>query len=301
MKIFHLCTMSEPVKNKKRFTRLRHKYRLVLINEESYEQRISFRLSKLNVYTTFILISLFWIVLIVFLMGFTSLREYIPGYTDPSMRQDLYKLETTLDSLENQLEMNDLYINNIRRVLGGENLGFMDSAQNSRPRPDKSSIKNYTSPEDSLLRMEQENQNEYNIYYQESVDVYNEKLSKGPKVYFAPLSGVITNQFDPNSTHFGIDIVAKYNDAIKAIDDGVVIFAEWTLNTGYVIMIQHSGNTISTYKHNSALLKKSGEFVKAGELISIIGNSGELTSGPHLHFELWVDGSPVNPMQYIAF
>lgn len=293
--------MSEPSKNKKRFTRLRHKYRLVLINEDSYEQRISFRLSKLNIYTTFILISLFWIVLMIFFLAFTSLREYIPGYADPRMRQDLYKLGHSLDSLENKLRANDLYIENIRKVLSGDDFESNDSVQKSRPRVNKSDINNYISPEDSLLRIEQESLDQFNIYYLESDDVYDEKLSKGPKVYFAPLSGVITNQFDPNSTHFGIDIVAKYNDAIKAIDDGVVIFAEWTLNTGYVIMIQHSGNTISAYKHNSALLKKAGEFVKAGELISIIGNSGELTSGPHLHFELWVDGSPVNPMQYIAF
>jgi len=142
---------------------------------------------------------------------------------------------------------------------------------------------------------------QYNIYYHETEEVYNEQFSRGAKVYFAPISGVITNQFDPNNGHFGIDIVSKRNEAIKSIDDGMVIFAEWTINTGYVMMIQHSANIVSVYKHNSSLLKKEGEYIKAGDLIAIIGNTGEQTSGPHLHFELWVDGSAVNPTDYISF
>lgn len=297
---FIFALMAEKEKNKKRFTKLRHKYRLVLINEESFEQRLSFRLSRLNVYFTILLLSLFWIGLMTYLIAFTSLREYIPGYTDPGLRQEIYHLESSLDSLEQKLYANHLYITNIRKILKGEDIAD-ESNNSSGKKIDIENIKNIRTEEDSLLRAELENMGRYNIYYHESEDVYNESFSKGPKVYFAPLSGVITNHFNAHNSHFGIDIVAKRNDAIKAIDNGVIILAEWTINTGYVIMIQHSGNLISVYKHNSSLLKKAGEYVKAGDLISIIGNSGEQSSGPHLHFELWLDGSAVDPINYISF
>lgn len=292
--------MAEKVKNKKRFTKLRYKYRLVLINEESFEQRLSFRLSRLHVYLILTGISLFWITATVYLLAFTSLREYIPGYTDPSLRQQIYTMEVALDSLENKLYTNDLYLSNIRRVLSGEEIADLDSTSISQ-NSDFKNITNEHSVEDSLLRSELENMDKYNIYYYESEDIYNVSFSKGPKVYFSPLSGIITNPYDSHNNHFGIDIVAKRNDAIKVIDDGIVIFAEWTINTGYVIAVQHSGNMVSIYKHNSSLLKKTGEYVKAGDLISIIGNTGDQSSGPHLHFELWVDGSSVNPLDFISF
>lgn len=294
------ASMAKEKKERKRFNKLRHKYKLVLINEDNFEQRFSLRLSRLNVYFTILLLSLFWITLMIYLLAFTNLREYIPGYTDPGLRQEVYKLEMNLDSLYQRLETNNLYVNNIRKVLNGEDFNDQDSNALSLNESTEY-ITNDRSIEDSLLRLELENQEKFNIYYHESEDVYDEQFSRGPRVFFSPLVGVITNQFDANSGHFGIDIVAKRNDAIKSIDDGMVILAEWTLNTGYVIMIQHSSNMISVYKHNSSLLKKVGDYIKAGDLIAIIGNTGEQTSGPHLHFELWVNGSSVNPLDYISF
>ncbi|NOR86595.1 MAG: peptidoglycan DD-metalloendopeptidase family protein [Bacteroidales bacterium] len=292
--------MSEKVKTKKRFTKLRYKYRLVLINEENFEQRLSFRLSRLNVYFILASISIFWIASMIYLLAYTSLREYIPGYTDPGLKHQIYNLNLTLDSLENKLHTNDLYLKNIRRVLEGEDFDLMDSVE-TKQQIDYQFITNEKTKDDSLLRQELEDLGKYNIYYHETDDVYNVSFSKGAKVYFSPLNGIITNHFDANNSHYGIDIVAKRNDAIKVIDDGIVVLAEWTINTGYVIAIQHPGNILSIYKHNSSLLKKSGEYVKAGDLIAIIGNSGEMSSGPHLHFELWVEGSVVNPLDYISF
>jgi len=292
--------MAKSGTDKKGLEKLRHKYKLVLINEENFEQRFSLRLSRLNVYLTFIFISLFWIGLMIYLLAFTSLREYIPGYTDPNLRQEIYNLEQKLDSLHHTILVNDSYVENIRRVLNGEEFDQANDVGGVL-KGNTDDIKNSRSKDDSILRQELENIEEYNIYYHETEEVYNEKFSSGAKVYFAPISGVITNQFDPNNGHFGIDIVSKRNEAIKTIDDGIVVFAEWTINTGYVIIIQHSSNIISVYKHNSSLLKKEGDYVKAGDLIAIIGNTGEQTSGPHLHFELWVDGSAVNPIDYIAF
>lgn len=292
--------MAKEIKEKKRFNKLRYKYKLVLINEENFEQRFSLRLSRLNVYLSVLLMSLFWIFLMIYLLAFTSLREYIPGYTDPELRLEMYQLEEKIDSLQHTINVNDFYVENIRRVLNGAEF---DESSDSGLLLNGSinEITNYKSREDSVLREELENMEQYNIYYHETEDVYNEQFSKGPKVFFAPVNGVITNHFDANSRHFGIDIVSKRNEAIKAIDNGMVILAEWTLNTGYVIMIQHSSNIISVYKHNSSLIKKLGDYVKAGDLIAIIGNTGEQTSGPHLHFELWVDGGAVNPENYISF
>lgn len=292
--------MAKSATDKKGLKKLRYKYKLVLINEENFEQRFSLRLSRLNVYLTFILISLFWIGLMIYLLAFTSLREYIPGYTDPALRQEMYNLEQKLDSLNHTIVVNESYVENIRRVLNGEEFDETTGAADLFT-GNTDEIENHRSKEDSLLRDELENMDQYNIYYHETEEVYNEQFSKGAKVYFAPISGVITNQFDPNNGHFGIDIVSKRNEAIKSIDDGMVIFAEWTINTGYVIMIQHSSNIISVYKHNSSLLKKEGDYIKAGDLIAIIGNTGEQTSGPHLHFELWVNGGAVNPTDYISF
>lgn len=291
--------MSENSKSKKKFGKLRNKYRFVLINEESFEERFSFRLSRLNVFSLFAALSLFWVSIMVYLIAFTSLREYIPGYTDPELKPKIYQLNLALDSLENQLYYNEQYINNIRRLLRGEDLIEGDSS-NIEGVHDYGNITNDKSREDSLLRFELEKQGEFNIYYYEAEDVYAESFNKGPKVYFSPLSGIITNKYDADNNHFGIDIVAKRNDAIKAIDNGIVVLAEWTINTGYVIVLQHTGNVISVYKHNSALLKHPGEYVKAGELISIIGNTGEQSTGQHLHFELWVNGSAVDPLAYIS-
>jgi murein DD-endopeptidase MepM/ murein hydrolase activator NlpD len=163
-------------------------------------------------------------------------------------------------------------------------------------------IKLKKSPEDSLLRTEVENQGKYNLYrFENSENVRQKNESIGKVLFFVPLKGVITNEFNPSQTHYGVDIVSKQNEAIKCVLDGTVIFSNWTLETGYTIAVQHKQNIVSVYKHNSALLKKEGEFVKAGEPIAIIGQTGELTTGPHLHFELWSDGNPVNPKEYINF
>ena len=118
---------------------------------------------------------------------------------------------------------------------------------------------------------------------------------------FKPVDGIVSEHFDPQIDHLAIDIVAKQDEPVKAVADGTVIFASWTQDSGYVIAIQHRGNLISMYKHNSDLLKNVGNFVTAGEVVSIIGNTGELTSGPHLHFELWYNGNPINPEELIRF
>jgi murein DD-endopeptidase MepM/ murein hydrolase activator NlpD len=151
-----------------------------------------------------------------------------------------------------------------------------------------------------LLRADYEAQNRFNLKVGETAaarkDVTLDQLR-----FFTPLKGVVTNRFNPSQQHFGLDIASAKNEAVKAAYDGTVIFAEWTAETGYVMAIQHTGNVISVYKHNSVLLRKQGSFVRAGETISIVGTSGEYSTGPHLHFELWIRGKAVDPEQYLAF
>ncbi len=289
-------------KDKKPLQKLRYKYRLVLMNEDDFEQKISFRLSKLNVITAISIFSLFWMAVMIYLLAYTSLREYIPGYTDSSLISQVYKMELALDSLEYRNTLQTKYMENIQHILKGEDFEENDTVSQSELY-DYSGIENSTSVEDSILRAEVESQTAYNLYfYDAQAAEYERDISnKGPMVFFKPINGIITNHFNSSIKHFGIDLVAERNDAVKSAYDGIVIFADWTVNTGYVIAIQHPNNFISVYKHNSALLKQQGDVVKAGDPISIIGDSGELTSGPHLHFELWANGSPVNPLGYISF
>lgn len=289
-------------KDKKPLQKLRHKYRLVLMNEDDYEQKISFRLSRLNVITAISIFSLFWMAVMIYLLAYTSLREYIPGYTDSNLISQVYKMELVLDSLEYRNALQTNYMDNIQRILKGEDFEENDTLNQSELY-DYSGIENSISSEDSILREEVENQTAYNLYfYDVQAARYERDISnKGPMVFFKPIKGIITNYFNSAIKHFGIDLVAERNDAVKSTYDGIVIFADWTIKTGYVIAIQHPNNFISVYKHNSALLKQQGDIVKAGDPISIIGDSGELTSGPHLHFELWANGSPVNPLDYISF
>jgi murein DD-endopeptidase MepM/ murein hydrolase activator NlpD len=279
----------------------RNKYRLVFMNDETLEERLTFRLSRLNVFIALGTLTILLIFLTTFLIAFTPLREYIPGYTNVGLQKKLYDLTLKTDSIERDLSRKNLYIQNIKDVINGKDLA------GDRPVV-KDTLRHYTdirlkkSTEDSLLRVEIESKAKYNLYKAEGLE--NTGTSKnfiGGVLFFTPLKGVITNGFDPVQKHFGVDIVARQNEAIKSVLDGTVIFANWTLETGYVVAIQHTRNIISIYKHNSAILIKAGDIVKAGEPVAIIGETGEYTTGPHLHFELWYEGNPVNPKDYIAW
>lgn len=271
------------------------------MTDDTLEERITFRLSRLNVFIALGTLTIVLIFLTSILIAFTPLREYIPGYTNIGLQKKLYELQLITDSIEKDLAYKDRYINNLRNIVDGKDL------KEDIPVP-RDTLKRYSdihikrSAEDSLLRLEVENQGRYSLYKMESIEAENvKKTSIGSLLFFSPLKGVITNDYDPATHHFGIDIVARDNEAIKAILDGTVIFTDWTLETGYIIAIQHSQNIVSIYKHNSAILKKVGDLVKSGDPIAIIGQTGELTTGPHLHFELWNDGNPVNPRDYIIF
>ena len=287
-------------KNKdKWYNKLRDKYRLVVMNDITFEERLSFRLTRLNVLILLSVISILLIGLTTLLIAFTPLREYIPGYTDVTLNQRVYNLQAKADSMERVFYQRELFIQNIKNIMEGK------SVQDTIVQPDSldsryDSITMQRSVEDSILRAEYEKQNRFDLYY-DGQNVLYENSSRHNITFFKPLDGIVTNNFSLSENHLGIDIVAKQNETVKATLDGTVIFSDWTLETGHVIAIQHPNNFISVYKHNSALLKQQGDIVKSGDPIAIIGDSGEQSSGPHLHFELWANGSPVNPLDYISF
>ena len=282
--------------------KLRTKYRLLILNDETYEERISFRLSRLNVFVAVGIVSILLVVLTIFIIAFTPLREYIPGYTDVTLSRRVNMLLKKTDSLETAARQKSAYVENIKRIIEGKEI-FDDTvnlAENPKP-VDYDNVSYSRSVEDSLLREEYKNETSYDLYYNENQELSHVTAPRSGFLFFNPLKGIVTSEFNLAQQHYGIDIVSKKNEAVKAALDGTVVFAGWTVETGYTISIQHSGNFISVYKHNSVLLKNQGSFVKAGEPIAIVGESGELSTGAHLHFELWYSGTPVDPREYIAF
>jgi len=278
--------------------RLRNKFRLVIMNDDTFEEKASFKLSTLNVVAVLGSIILLFIILTTYLIAFTPLREYIPGYADVNIRRNIAVLAERADSMAADLKKKEAYLLNIENIVQGKDI----SAEENLAKIDSSKKYNNltisASHEDSLLRMDIEANEQYSLIQN------NEKNSKGGTssfFFFVPIKGVVTNTFKSTPDHYGVDIVAPKNEAIKATLDGTIIMANWTMETGYVIEIQHNNDLTSIYKHNSVLLKKVGQRVKAGEAIAIIGNSGEQTTGPHLHFELWYRGTPINPTEYMNF
>jgi len=280
--------------------RIRDKYRLVLLNEETLEERISFKLSRLNVFVAIGLMSIILVFITTYIIAFTPLKEYIPGYTDVTLQRRIYELQLRSDSVAFAMRTQEKYLESLKKVLGGDipNEREMATADTAKTRS-YGNIKDKHSPEDSLLRTEYDNANKYTLL--KSVKSAGKGSTVRNLTFFSPVKGIITSEFDPLRKHFGVDVVAARDEVIKSVQDGTVIFSGWTVETGYVIAIQHPGNVISIYKHNSVLLKKEGNIVHAGETVAIIGETGELSTGPHLHLELWINGIPVNPKDYIVF
>jgi len=281
-------------RGKKLKKKLLHKYRLVVLNEQTFEERFSFKLSRLNVFVFSMLFALVLIASTTLLIAFTPLREYIPGYSSTALKKKATDLTYETDSLQQKILINEQYLASIKKVLTGdvkpENLNrdsIIDAAQREiDQRQFDPSI------EDSLLRAKVEQEDKYNPL------TSNDEINF---VLFPPVTGVISETYKPEEKHFAVDIATAQNTPVKAVAEGTIIFAEWTAETGYVIIIKHPGNLISVYKHNASLSVSQGDLVKAGEVVAQSGNTGEFTTGPHLHFELWSNGYPINPLNFIDF
>ncbi|WP_299431022.1 M23 family metallopeptidase [uncultured Maribacter sp.] len=288
--------MAKKTKKRKEIKRkLLHKYRLVILNESTFEEKISFKLSRLNVFVTGTLCIIALIGLTTLLIAFTPLREYIPGYSSTKLKRQATVLTYKTDSLVRRLNYTNRYLDNIRKVLRGdiENNEVSRDSLFGKFKLDPSTVDLTPIKQDSLLRAEVALEDKYNLFEQNTTNT--------DFILFPPISGMISQEYNANAKHYAVDVVAPKDSPVKAIANGMVIFAEWTADTGYVIIIEHKDGLLSIYKHNGSLNKKQGEVVRAGEVIASVGNTGELTTGPHLHFEIWNNGAPVNPSDFIDF
>lgn len=284
--------MTKEEKKKARIEKLRNKYRLVILNDDTFEEKISLKLSRLNVFLVATLSILLLIGLTTLLIAFTPLREYIPGYASTELRRQAIELAYTTDSLESRIEIQQQYLDNIQRILRGDTLETTPLAD-TNVTVAATPLDQAITPADSALRALADEEDRFNLPSgSDDISTFT---------FFAPVKGLVSGIYDPQVDHQAVDVVAPKNTPVKACLNGVVLFAGWTVETGHVIIVQHTENLISVYKHNSALLKRQGDAVRSGEALAIIGNSGEQSTGPHLHFELWHNGIPVNPQNYISF
>ena len=271
------------------------RYRLVILNEENYEEQFFFRLSILNLLIISTFLFSFLITSTLLIVSYTSLKEFIPGYASNLMRKQVILNASKLDSLTISYKQSLNQLNSIKKVLTGDiefeefkEREFKLDTGNIEVKLNSKKIKG-----DSILRRVVEQEEKYSFS--------SDSNSDESFLFFSPVSGYISQNFDPSKRHFAIDVVAKENEPIRAVADGVVVFSEWSSDTGYVIILEHKQGYLSVYKHNESLNNVQGDIVKAGEIIGTVGNTGEYSTGYHLHFELWNDGYPLNPKNFINF
>jgi murein DD-endopeptidase MepM/ murein hydrolase activator NlpD len=282
--------------NKKR--NWRDKYRVTIVNDHTFEEVWKIRITR---YNAFLLISFVFLLfggITWSLIAFTNLREFIPGYPDVTMRRNILVSAIRLDSLDRELALRDKYFANLSAIISGNQPSELSVRQDTSR--NYKAIKFKTSPEESALRTKVENEERFNLTLGPSTA---EPISGLASLhFFPPVKGIVSGRYDVRQKHFGTDIVTKPKALVSAALDGTVIFTGWTMETGFVIEVQHQNNIVSVYKHNASILKETGDLVRAGEAISIVGDSGEIyTSGPHLHFEIWYKGSPLDPEKHILF
>ena len=288
--------MGQKKTNKKKLQKkLLHKYRLVVLNEDTFEERFAVKLTRLNVFFLSSSAAIILITLTALLIVFTPLREYIPGYSSSALQKQALNLSYKTDSLVKAIHMNEVYIKSIKSVLRGE-VSLVEINKDSifkAAQLDTDIFELTPSAADSILREKVSNEDKYNLF--------ETATSVKDFLFFPPVNGSISAEFNSTEKHFAVDIVTPVNTPIKSILDGRVIFTSWTSEAGYVIIVDHGDELISVYKHNSSLTKSQGEIVKSREVIAISGGSGELSTGPHLHFEIWSNGVPLNPANFIEF
>lgn len=278
--------------------RLTTKYQLVIRNEENLAEKSSmgFTYAKVLVFSAMLFITLF--VFSLFLSKTLLAKWFDPKHEQMEQNKKLFTLALKVDSLAVEVDRKDRFIQNFQRILSGDtSSGFVDPAKDLKGSVRPVSTGNLKlAASDSIFRKEFEKSERLGSL---TGGGKNHELQE--TFFFSPITGFISDKYDMKKAHYGVDIVAKTNEPVKCIADGTVMLASWTQDSGYVIAVQHRGNLISVYKHNAELLKKVGNFVNAGDILSIVGNSGEMTDGPHLHFELWYNGSSLNPEEFVTF
>lgn len=262
--------------NKKKKKKLEEDLRLVIMNEHTFEEKYSYRLNLKNLYILISSIIVILIILIFLFIAFTPVKHLVPGYGNIENNSYVIKLNRYISELETQIETQEQYNTALRKILVGEDTTAFSSSGKS----------------DSEKKKLDKNNTQSVKQHQNNVLLNGFKLD-------VPLIGKINKNFDVKTSHYGMDIAGAIGAPVKAVMDGTIIFSDWSTETGNTIIIQHPNGVLSVYKHNSSLFKEIGDFVKKGEVIAKLGNSGRLTSGPHLHFELWYNGIPLDPAKYL--
>ncbi len=284
---------------------IKHKHRFVVMDTDTFKEKFSFQLSGSNLFVGIGVTVIALILLTTVLIAFTPLREWIPGYTDNAMVEQTYVNARKIDSLETLLSEQEWLVSTIQAVLGGQSLGAdADAArQDSTVSLQQLAAVYRRSYDDTLLRQEVEREdNRYQVKSASTVSMPStENTPALSHLFFAPLKGKVLNPFDAAQRHLGTDLAGTVGQPVYAAYGGTVVSAQFTAENGYVITIQHPGNVITVYRNNSTLLKRQGDAVRAGEPIAYVGNSSLREPGPHLHFEMWLNGAPVNPEEYISF
>ena len=290
--------------NEKKKRRLNQKYVFMMSDESTMEPVFNFKLNPFKMSLILLAIVLVFMVITAVIIIYTPIREYLPGYGNGTLvEREVYALSRRTDSIERELQRKDVYFNNLKLVIEGYDFG-QDSLEGYDIYTPLLGINTDTielkhSSQDSALRAAFEEANLYRL--NPAYDLVKTTVSKGAANFFTPIEGTVSKAYNLSEGHYGVDVVSTENQVIKAALDGTVVYASWTLDYGYTLGIQHENNYFTTYKHNATLLRHEGDFVKAGEAIAILGASGELGDGPMLHFELWHNGTPVNPTDYISF
>lgn len=275
--------------------RLREKYRVNVLNPDNFEELSSFTISWLQIIMVLSMVVVVTFFICIALFAYTPIVGYFQSETGTEwQKSDVKTILARLDSMEREADRYKVYSDNFKAILTGKQPDSLNQEEETEP---KESVNEddlfFVSSTDSILRREYEEER-LNLVDGASVIDYGFH-------FYPPVNGVVADSFDKTREHYAVDVVANKDEAVKATLDGIVIFSDYTVSTGYVLMLQHNNDFISVYKHNSVLLKSVGSFVRAGETIGIVGNSGELTSGRHLHFELWQKGQALNPAEYINF
>lgn len=273
---------------------LLNRYRMIVINETTFNEELSFRFSRLNIFSIIILLLVFIFTGTFFLVSYTPIKEFIPGYTSTKVRKEAIRNTFLLDSLVTKFQKQDQFIKSIKSALSGKN----ESDEGLLKEINKNNLESFNREfnrvkADSLLRLEVMQEDKYNLMPNSKNNV--------KFMLFSPASGLISEPFNSEIKHFAVDVALAKDTPIKSVAVGTVVLAEWTSDTGYVVVIKHNHGLLSVYKHNSTIEKSQGDIVQAGEVIAFAGNSGELSTGYHLHFELWIDGYPVDPTNFIDF
>ena len=278
-------------KNIKRQTR--SKYRLAVVKQDSYEEKFALSLSKRNIFLVISFIALLVISITTLFIFYTPIREYIPGYDTTKIRMQAIENLDKIDSIMISLQKNKQFIESFSRTINGDEFVSIYADNQKLENVDLNELEVNINIEDSILRKIVETEDRFNI-----IESENNKISLD---LVSPANGIISEGFNLSDGHFGVDVVLKERTPIKSVSDGIVIFSAWTLNYGYTVVVYHKNKLTSIYKHNESIKVEKGDFVMSGEVIALSGNTGDLTTGPHLHFEIWDSKGPLNPEDLISF